>query len=46
MSTGLSCADLLKHRTNRDLLQAQHLVRSIEMVKILEPICNYTYHLL
>jgi len=45
MSTGLSCADLLKHHINLDLLQA-HLVRSIEMVNILKLNGNYTYNML
>lgn len=41
MSTGMSCADLLKHHTNHYLLQT-HLVRSVEMVNILKVSGNYT----
>jgi hypothetical protein len=46
MSTGLSFTDLLKHHTNRDMLHAKYLVRSIEMVNILKLSGNYMYHLL
>jgi len=46
MSTGLSFVDLLKHHTNRDLLHAVHLVRSIETVNILKLSGNYMYHML